>query len=77
MQRAAHGTAQTLAQLDWRAEALSFDGKNMHTLTAKNQAETAQNAIICERVGSPQPALLMESEIRFLVYKKLDLRLCG
>jgi hypothetical protein len=38
LQCAANGTAQTLAQLDWGACAPAFDGKNMHTLTAKNQA---------------------------------------
>jgi hypothetical protein len=53
LQRAARGTARTLAQLDWRAYAPTIYGKNMNTLTAKNQPNYAQNAIICD--GSERP----------------------
>jgi hypothetical protein len=56
MQRAARKTAQTPAQLDWRAYALTFYAKNMHTLTAKNQANPAQDAIICDGSETPNSA---------------------
>jgi hypothetical protein len=38
-----------LAWFDWRAYALSDDGKNRHTLTAKNQIELEEKVIISDR----------------------------
>ena len=54
LQRAADRTAQTLALLDCGAYAPTFDGKNSHTLTAKNQANLEEKAIICDGRGRPQ-----------------------
>src|SRR5580698_8558623 len=54
LQRAADRTAQTLALLDCGAYAPTFDGKNSHTLTAKNQANLEEKAIICDGRDRPQ-----------------------
>ena len=54
LQRAAEYTARILACFDWRAHALSHDGKNRHTLTAKNQMKLEEKAIISDRRRSSQ-----------------------
>jgi hypothetical protein len=49
LQREAELAARNLACLIWRAYALAYDGKNRHTLTAKNRIEIEEKAIISDR----------------------------